>query len=59
MAEGGGEDVGTITEEAAETDTGSSAIVPTSSPPPSAWHGMVDLACFAELSLSISSNAKL
>ena len=54
MAEGGGEDVGTMTEEAAETDTASSAIVPTSSPPPSAWHGMVDLARFAELSLSTS-----
>ena len=37
----------------------SSAVVPTSSPLPSAWHGMVDLARFAELSLSISLNAKL
>ena len=37
----------------------SSASIPKSSPLPSAWHGMVDLARFAELSLSISSNAKL
>ena len=32
------------------------AIVPTSSPLPSACHGMVDLSRFAELSLSTSSN---
>ena len=37
----------------------SSAIVLTSSPLPSAWHGMVNLARFAELSLYISLNAKL
>ena len=37
----------------------SSPIVATSSPLPSAWHGMVHLARFAELSLSIWSNAKL
>ena len=37
----------------------SSAIVLTSSPLPSACHGMVNLARFAELSLYISLNAKL
>ena len=37
----------------------SSAIVLTSSPLLSAWHGMVNLAHFAELSLYISLNAKL
>ena len=37
----------------------SSAIVLTSSPLLSAWHGMVNLARFAELSLCISLNAKL
>ena len=37
----------------------SSAIVLTSSPLPSAWHGMVNLARFAELSLYILLNAKL
>ena len=37
----------------------SSAIVLTSSPLPSAWRGMVNLARFAELSLYILLNAKL